>query len=118
MKNQDNNTLQNTGMFQSVIQRLLLTWNLLWDPRINFALKIIPVLTVGYIISPVDFLPAVLVGPLGALDDIGVLLLGLNAFFMMIPEEILQEHMVRLHISKPSATEEEIVDSTAEVVDE
>ena len=119
MGNKSNSTLHNIGMFETVIQRLRLTWNLLWDPRISIALKAIPILTAGYVISPVDLMPLVLFGPLGALDDIGVLLLGLNVFFMLIPSTILQEHMARLNLVQPSAAkEEDVVDGTAEIIDE
>jgi uncharacterized membrane protein YkvA (DUF1232 family) len=118
MENKNKSTLQNPGMFKAFMQRLRLTWNLLWDPRISIVLKAISILTAGYIISPVDLIPAALFGPLGALDDIGVLFLGMNVFFMLIPPIILQEHMARLNLSGPVASEDDIVDSTAEILDE
>ena len=56
-----------------------LTWRLLTDRRVPPMLKAIPVATLLYVLSPIDFLPDVALG-LGQLDDIGIILLGLMLF--------------------------------------
>ena len=52
----------------------------LWvDPKVPVYLKLIPVLVMAYIVSPVDLLPDVMLG-LGLVDDLAVLLMGLRIF--------------------------------------
>src|SRR5690554_4564499 len=72
---------EQVGMLRSLVERASLTWKLLWDRRVGWLPKLIPVLGLAYIVSPVDLLPELLVGVLGpliALDDIGVIMLVLN----------------------------------------
>jgi uncharacterized membrane protein YkvA (DUF1232 family) len=56
-------------------------------------------LVIAYLVSPIDFLPAIVTGPLGLLDDLTVLILGLNWFIQVAPREIVQEHMAELEMS-------------------
>ena len=52
----------------------------LWaDPRVPVYLKLIPLLVLAYVLSPVDLLPDVVVG-LGLVDDLAVLVMGLKIF--------------------------------------
>ena len=50
------------GMFRSAWDRLILAWNLFKDERVGYAEKLIPVLTIAYLILPIDFLPAIITG--------------------------------------------------------
>ncbi len=91
-----NPVMRRLGMFRSAYDRLVLAWNLLRDERVGYLEKAIPVLTIAYLLSPVDFLPAVVSGPLGLLDDVTILILGLNWFIQAAPTEVVREHMNRL----------------------
>src|SRR5690348_8013221 len=84
------------GMFRSAWDRLILAWHLFRDERVSWVEKLIPVLVIAYLISPIDFLPAIVTGPLGLLDDLTILILGLNWFIQVAPREIVQEHMAEL----------------------
>jgi uncharacterized membrane protein YkvA (DUF1232 family) len=81
------------GMFRSAWDRVVLAWHLFSDERVSWVAKLIPVLVIGYLISPVDFLPEIVTGPLGLLDDLTILILGLNWFIQVAPRDIVQEHM-------------------------
>jgi uncharacterized membrane protein YkvA (DUF1232 family) len=80
------------GVWASIIRQFRLAWRLLWDPRVSLWVKIAPFLTVLYIISPVDFIPDVILG-LGQLDDLGALLLGLQLFVELTPDAIVWQHL-------------------------
>lgn len=78
-------------MFRAFIDQLLLTWRLLRDPRVPLWSKIIPFLPLVYIISPLDFIPDVIIG-LGQLDDLGLLIAGLRLFESSVPQYLVDEH--------------------------
>ena len=80
------------GFWASLIRQFRLAWSLLWDPRVPGWTKLVPFLTLLYIISPVDFLPDWFLG-LGQLDDLGVLLVAVRLFTALVPEEIVLRHL-------------------------
>ena len=61
-----------------------------------FYAKIFPVAVIIYVISPIDFIPALLAPFLGGLDDIIVFYLGMKGFLTLIPEEIVSEHVEKI----------------------
>jgi len=71
---------------------LRLFWRLLKDPRVGLAPKLILLAMVVYVLVPVDLLPDFLV-PLGQLDDIFVIFLGLRSFVKLCPQEAVREHV-------------------------
>lgn|SRR5574341_219329 len=91
-----NPVMRRLGMFRSAYDRLVLAYHLFRDERVGYLEKAIPVITLIYLLSPVDFLPAVVTGPLGLLDDVTILILGLNWFIQAAPSEVVREHMNRL----------------------
>lgn len=79
--------------------RLQLTWRLLKDERVPLWTKAIPVLTFLYLFSPLDVLPDFLV-VLGQLDDVVILVGGMELFERLVPEEIVAEHKQRLQTER------------------
>ena len=88
---------QNTGFFQDLIQRIKLIGRLLGDKRVNFFLKILPVASVIYLVSQIDFAPGLALPIIGALDDAAILWLGTSLFVSLCPEEVVQEHLAVLN---------------------
>jgi uncharacterized membrane protein YkvA (DUF1232 family) len=72
-----------------------LAWALLRDPRVPGGQKLILAGIVGYLILPIDLIPD-FVPVLGQLDDIAVVLLGLDLFIRSAPQEIVDEHLSRI----------------------
>ncbi len=68
-----------------------LTWRLLRDQQVPFAVKLVPLGVVAYILSPIDFIPDALLG-LGQADDLALLLLGVQIFIALTPRGIVQRH--------------------------
>jgi len=88
----NNNDVQTqVGVLQTLVNRGRLVWRLLRDPRVPVYLKVVPAAAVLYVLSPLDFIPDFAVG-LGQLDDIGILLVGVEGFIAMCPQHIVEEH--------------------------
>jgi uncharacterized membrane protein YkvA (DUF1232 family) len=68
-----------------------LTWRLLRDQQVPFVTKLVPLGIAAYILSPIDLVPDVILG-LGQLDDLALLLLGVQVFIAIIPHSIVQRH--------------------------
>ena len=68
-----------------------LTWRLLRDQQVPFAAKLVPLGVAAYILSPIDFIPDAILG-LGQLDDLAVLLLGIQVFIAIVPRALVQRH--------------------------
>lgn len=72
-----------------IISRVRLAWRLLLDDRVPVIVKAIPVLAILYALWPIDLIPD-LFPALGQLDDIAVLLLGLNWFIQASPAGVVE----------------------------
>ncbi|MGD1993010.1 MAG: YkvA family protein [Anaerolineae bacterium] len=72
-----------------------LAWELFWDPRVPWPPKLIPPVTILYLLSPIDVIPDLTLG-LGQLDDIAVLLLGFKLFIELCPPGLVREHLKAL----------------------
>jgi len=85
----------NLGFVSDILRRLRLVWRLLFDPRVPLWLKMIVPASLVYVISPIDFLPDVLVG-LGQLDDLAVIIVSTGLFVDLCPPHLVREHMEAL----------------------
>ena len=70
---------------------MTLAGRLLFDRRVGGVVKLIPVLTILYILSPVDFIPDIFL-PFGVLDDLTMFLVGLQLFIHSAPPGIVQSY--------------------------
>ena len=69
----------------------MLIWRLMLDRRVPLASKIIPILALAYVISPIDLIPDFL--PIrGQLDDIFVAVVLISMFLMLAPWDVIMEH--------------------------
>jgi len=64
---------------------------LLREPKVPLLIKAIPVLAGLYIVTPVDFVPDLL-PVLGQIDDLVILVVGVEAFFQLCPRETRAFH--------------------------
>ncbi len=91
---------ERAGLIRELINRSVLTWRLFWDRRVGFWPKLIPLLGIAYLVSPIDLLPEApflaIIGPLAYLDDVGLILLALNLFVQASPPDIVREHLREL----------------------
>ena len=84
------------GVLRDFVLRLKLIGRLMGDRRVNFFLKLLPVASIAYLISPVDLAPNVVLPVIGVLDDAAVLWLGTNLFVELCSPSVVKEHMNEL----------------------
>lgn len=72
-------------------KELRLILRLMGDSRVSKFWKLLPLLGVAYLLSPVDLIPGFL-PVIGQLDDLGLLLLGINLFARIAPEDVALEY--------------------------
>lgn len=70
---------------------VVLALRLMLDRRVSAGTKLIPALMIVYMLSPLDFLPDLLL-PLGIVDDLGVFLLGIQWFIHSAPRYVVDEY--------------------------
>ena len=72
-----------------------LYWRLFRDRRVSVLPKALLVLTVVYLLSPLDLVPEFL-PVVGAMDDVAVGLAGLWLFVRLCPPPVVREHVVTI----------------------
>ena len=87
--------LAGLGAIYGLIEQVQLGWRLFRDPRVPLLTKAIPVATIIYLISPVDWLVN-LIPILGQMEDIAVFGLGLTLFIRAAPQDVVNEHRAQL----------------------
>jgi uncharacterized membrane protein YkvA (DUF1232 family) len=95
MTNQQNQnrtiTPRSNGFFQDLVDRFRLVGRLMMDNRVNPFLKMLPVATLVYLVSPIDLLS---VNPL---DDAFVVWAGTTLFVQLCDPAVIEEHMQALN---------------------
>ena len=83
-----------TGRFLQVLRHLpsfaRLYWRLFRDGRVSLLPKALLVLTLVYVVSPLDVIPD-FVPVIGEMDDVAVVLAGLWLFVRLCPPEVVRE---------------------------
>lgn len=70
----------------------VLLLRLLRDPRVGLGAKGLALLGVGYIFSPIDLLPEVLLGPIGLVDDLLVVAATLSKLVNHVHPDVVRSH--------------------------
>src|SRR5262245_53678449 len=76
-------------------QFVRLYWRLLHDRRVSVLPKVVLVLAIIYVISPIDFLPD-FTPLIGEVDDLVLAIGACKLFISMCPPEVVQEHVRRI----------------------
>ena len=97
------------GVMREVVTRLKLIGRLMGDRRVSLWLKIIPIGTLIYLISPIDLIMGI--PGMAALDDTAVIWLGNYLFLELCPADVVSEHI------KAIGAESIIRETDGEVVD-
>ena len=80
-----------------MFKQISLFINLMKDSRINPLLKLLPILSLVYLVLFPDFFP-------GPIDDAGVIAVSMGIFLALIPQEIVEEY------KKAQKAEDEIIE--------
>jgi len=104
------------GVLRDFILRLKLIGRLMGDSRISFFLKLLPIASLAYLISPVDLVPGVVLPVIGVLDDAAVLWIGSTLFVELCSPVIVKEHMDELQSNLDEA--DDVIDAESTDVDD
>jgi uncharacterized membrane protein YkvA (DUF1232 family) len=105
------------ALFTRLLQELFLIIRLMFDRRVPLWVKLVPLLTVLYILSPIDLSPDPILG-LGQLDDTLALLIGLNLFLALCPREVVEQLRRGTKRESTPDSEAEVIDTTYRVLDD
>ena len=94
---------QKLNVVVALVNRLRLVARLFLDPRVPFFLKLVPCASLIYVVMPIDVIPDV-IPVLGQLDDLGVVILAVEAFIMMCPQHVVAEHLAAIEAGGGQAT--------------
>jgi uncharacterized membrane protein YkvA (DUF1232 family) len=103
------------GMTREFVNRLKLIFKLMGDPRVSPLVKLIPVGSLVYLVSPIDVIMGI--PGLAALDDAAILWMGSNLFVELCPPEVVQEHLQAI-VGSLVDDSDDIVDADATDVNE
>ena len=70
----------------------VLLMRLIRDPRVPLSSKVIALLGVGYVVSPIDLIPSLLVGPVGLLDDLLIVSASLSKVLNHVHPDVVRSH--------------------------
>ena len=101
-------TVPQGGVLRDFVLRIKLIGRLMADSRVSFFLKLLPLASLAYLISPVDLAPGVVFPVIGVLDDAAVVWIGTNLFVELCSPGVVKEHMDELQSN---------VDDTDDVID-
>ena len=111
IKSVDGNMLKNLVMRGKLIMRLMN------DPRIGGMIKLLPIGSLIYLISPLDFIPGGMMTMIGAADDVAVVWFGFTLFVELCPPAIVDEHLAALTGRVVSTPDGDIVDGEVSEMD-
>lgn len=70
----------------------MLLVRLLRDGRVGFGAKAIALVGVGYVLSPLDLVPEILLGPVGLVDDLMVVAATLSRLVNHVHPDVVRSH--------------------------
>ncbi|HCC78202.1 MAG: hypothetical protein A2X25_04635 [Chloroflexi bacterium GWB2_49_20] len=109
---------QNGGLIKDFIRHIKLIWLLMTDKRVNIFLKLLPITSLVYLVSPIDLVSGLALPVIGALDDAAIVWIGTSLFISLCPEYVVEEHVLSLEkvittTWKDVPGEDEVVDAEA-----
>lgn len=70
-----------------------LIWRLIRDRRVPIYLKGILGFAVAYVFVPVDLIPDWVTLMFGVVDDLAIVMMGVNWFLRLAPQEVVDDHL-------------------------
>jgi uncharacterized membrane protein YkvA (DUF1232 family) len=83
------------GLVRTLLSEAGLAVRLLREPAVPGLLKLVPAAAAAYLIWPLDVVPDLL-PVVGQLDDLGILLAGMQAFIHLCPDAVAAFHRAAL----------------------
>jgi uncharacterized membrane protein YkvA (DUF1232 family) len=106
-------SLSRPWSLRSLVGQARLAIRLFREPRVPTLAKAVPVLACLYVVSPIDLVPDLIPG-LGQLDDLGIILLGLELFVRLCPmgaQIFHREAIARRRPYAPMAATDDVIEA-------
>jgi uncharacterized membrane protein YkvA (DUF1232 family) len=71
---------------------VVLLFRLVRDPRVPLGSKLIAGAALGYVISPIDLMPEILLGPIGLIDDLLIVGAALSQLLKVVHPDVVRQH--------------------------
>ncbi len=84
------------SVLRDLVLRLKLVLRLMADRRVSLFLKLLPITSLIYLLSPIDLAPGITLPVIGALDDAAIVAMGVYLFIELCPAEVVREHLKAL----------------------
>lgn len=110
-------TSMDGNMFKNLVMRGRLIMRLMNDSRVSGMLKLLPLGSLFYLISPIDFIPGGMINLIGAADDLAVVWFGVTLFIELCPPDIVDEHLAELTGRVVSTSDGDVVDGEVSELD-
>jgi uncharacterized membrane protein YkvA (DUF1232 family) len=108
--------LARPGAFRTLLSDVHLALRLFRERAVPFYLKAVPLATLAYVLSPLDFVPDIF--PIvGQLDDLGIVILGLKVFLRLCPPDAVSFHREAILKRRPFAPMSATAHAGADVID-
>ncbi len=108
---QSSSPANDPGFFKKVVMEFKLISRLMGDSRVSPFAKLLPMASLIYLISPIDFIPAAVMPIIGAADDVAIMWFGFNFFVELCPAHVVAEHRAQLgYSSTDEVVEGEIIE--------
>lgn len=80
------------SVWKTIKRQVVLMARLMRDNRVPIWMRLIPIVGMVYLISPIELLPDVML-PFGFLDDFVVIVICLTLFMAIVPKPIVDDHL-------------------------
>lgn len=80
---------ESLDFLSDLIKKFRLAWLLIKDNRVPLTTKLVPIIILLYVVSPIDILPDLL-PILGQIDDLALIIVGLDIFINLSPRSLIQ----------------------------
>ena len=98
------------GFWRELWQQIRLIYYLLRDPEVPIYLKLLPFVSLAYVVFPFDFVPD-LAPVLGQLDDLTIVLVFSKVFVELAPPAVVARHLDRIRAQDERRTDDDVADS-------
>jgi uncharacterized membrane protein YkvA (DUF1232 family) len=88
------------NLWKRISEPARLAWALFMDNEIPALNKLLPLIGIAYLLSPIDLMPD-FIPLLGQLDDLGIILITIGLFIMSTPHELREKYLRRIRFGQP-----------------
>ncbi|HKZ82526.1 MAG TPA: DUF1232 domain-containing protein [Anaerolineae bacterium] len=81
-----------TSIWVAAKRQARLIFELMRDSRVPIWMRLIPLVGIVYLLSPIELMPDIALLPFGLIDDLVVIIICLTIFLALAPKDIVDDH--------------------------